>query len=81
MIELKVGGMTCGGCISAVKRIVANVDDKAQVDVDLSTKRVSIASELPPASFAAALEQGGYPAFTSASSMAAEGGCCGGARA
>ncbi|MEO8847673.1 MAG: heavy-metal-associated domain-containing protein [Casimicrobiaceae bacterium] len=81
MIELKVDGMTCGGCVSAVKRIVANVDDKAQVDVDLPTKRVSIASDLPAASFAAALEQGGYPSLTSTSTVAAKGGCCGGARA
>lgn len=81
MIELRVNGMTCGGCVSSVKRIVANVDDKAQVDVDLANKQVSIASELPAAMFSAALDQGGYPAATPASNVASKGGCCGGARA
>lgn len=81
MIELSVNGMTCGGCVSNVKRIVAIVDDKAQVDVDLSSKKVSIASELPAADFAAALEKGGYPSITSTSNVASKGGCCGGAQA
>ncbi len=80
MIELKVNGMTCGGCVSAVKRIVAKVDAKAQVDVDLASKQVSIASELPAAMFSAALDQGGYPAITPASKVVSKGGCCGGAR-
>jgi copper chaperone len=81
MIEFTVNGMTCGGCISAVKRIVANVDAQAQVDVDLPSKRVSIASELPATVFSAALDQGGYPSTTSPSTVTAKGGCCGGARA
>ncbi len=81
MIQLNVNGMTCGGCVSAVKRIVADVDDKAQVDVDLPGKRVSIASELPATVFAAALDKGGYPLITPTANVAAKGGCCGGARA
>lgn len=81
MIQLEVNGMTCGGCVSAVKRIVADVDAKAQVDVDLSSKRVSIASELPATLFAAALDKGGYPLITATPKLPAKGGCCGGARA
>lgn len=81
MIELRVNGMTCGGCVSAVKLIVSRVDDKAHVDVDLPTKRVSIASERPAAVFAAALDKGGYPSITTTSNVAGKGGCCGGARA
>ena len=81
MIELRLNGMTCGGCVSAVKRIVAIVDDTAHVDVDLPSKRVSIASELPAAVFATALDQGGYSTITPTSNVASKGGCCGGARA
>ncbi len=81
MIEMRVNGMTCGGCVSAVKRIVAKVDDKAHVDVDLQSKRVSIASALPAAVFAAALDQGGYSSITPTSNVASKGGCCGAARA
>ena len=36
MIELRVEGMTCGHCVSAVTRAVKALDPEAHVQVDLA---------------------------------------------
>ncbi|MDH5211771.1 MAG: heavy-metal-associated domain-containing protein, partial [Betaproteobacteria bacterium] len=43
MIELRVEGMTCGHCVSAVTRAVKAVDPEAEVEVDLGRGRVRVA--------------------------------------
>lgn len=35
MYELKVEGMTCGGCASRVTKAIKSVDNNAEVNVDL----------------------------------------------
>ncbi|WP_181699385.1 heavy-metal-associated domain-containing protein [Chthonobacter albigriseus] len=60
MIDLKVSGMTCGGCVRAVEKAVARTDAKASVSVDLPTGVVRIESERPRADFASAIEAAGY---------------------
>lgn len=40
--ELKVGGMACDGCASAVKSATTRVAPEARVEVDLASKRVSV---------------------------------------
>lgn len=60
MIELKVGGMTCGGCAKAVEKAVKREDPAADVVVDLATGAVRIASGKPAEAFAAAIEGAGY---------------------
>lgn len=44
MIELKVTGMTCGGCVSSVKKAISRVATAAAVEVDLATGRVCVES-------------------------------------
>ena len=46
MLHLKIENMTCKHCIGAVTNAIQHVQADAQVDVDLSTKRVSIDSKL-----------------------------------
>lgn len=60
MTEFKVDSMTCGGCVSAVTRILKGVDPAAKVDVDLASKQVHVESSKPREELAAALRDGGY---------------------
>lgn len=48
MIELKVTGMTCGGCVNSVKKAIARVAPAATVEVELATGRVSVVSPAGP---------------------------------
>jgi copper chaperone len=42
MYELKVEGMTCGGCAKSVTNSVKKIDADASVEVDLNTKLVKV---------------------------------------
>jgi copper chaperone len=57
-----VSGMTCDHCVSAVKTEVANIDGVVDVDVDLATGAVTVASERPidDGIVRAAVEEAGY---------------------
>jgi copper chaperone len=60
MIDLKVDGMTCGGCVRAVKKAVEREDPAAVVEIDLDSGRVSIDAAGPPERFTKAIEAAGY---------------------
>ncbi|MEO8080822.1 MAG: heavy-metal-associated domain-containing protein [Caldimonas sp.] len=60
MTEFKVDSMSCGGCVSAVTRALKSADPEAQVDVDLATKRVTVASSKSRDELAAVLKEAGY---------------------
>jgi copper chaperone CopZ len=57
-----VTGMTCGHCASAVGREVGAIAGVADVQVDLGSGSVTVASGRPldPAQVAAAVEEAGY---------------------
>ena len=61
MIELTLPDMTCGHCVKAVTQTVQQVDFAAQVQIDLPTHKVQIASSQPAELFKAALADEGYP--------------------
>ena len=61
MYELKVDGMTCGGCAASVKRALQALDAKANVDVDLPSK---IGKWKPPHSLMRSRTQSRMPATT-----------------
>ena len=80
MVELKVEGMTCGHCVSAVTRAVKEADPSAQVQVDLASGRVSVDGRAPEAALRKALEEAGYPASAVSQPpkpARSSGGCCG----
>ncbi len=57
-----VSGMTCGHCVAAVTEEIAKLDGVAEVDVDLDSGVVTIASvaTIDPDLIAAAVDEAGY---------------------
>lgn len=66
MYELKVEGMTCGGCAASVKRALQVLDANANIDVDLASKtvKVEIAAQLDAVKHA--VEDAGYDVLSAA---------------
>ena len=62
MVKLEVTGMTCGGCVAAVERIIKAADRQAAVTVDLATGRVDARTSVPAAALVSAIEAAGYGA-------------------
>ena len=60
MIDLKVEGMTCDGCVRAVTKAVQRADPGARVAVDLQSGRVSVESSASRERLAEAIEAAGY---------------------
>ena len=60
MYELKVAGMTCGGCVNSVKRALQAIDANARIDVDLHSKTVKIDTAVELNAVKAAVEDAGY---------------------
>lgn len=60
MMELKVDSMSCGGCAASVTKAVKQADPQAKVEVDLSTKLVSIDTAVDRATIVRALTSAGY---------------------
>jgi copper chaperone len=65
MYELKVEGMSCGHCVSAVTKSVQAIDAAAKVEVDLSQQKVLVNSGARLDEIKAALEDAGYPVLGS----------------
>jgi copper chaperone len=60
MYELKVDGMTCGGCAASVKRALQLLDSNARVDVDLPSKTVKVETTAQLDAVKNAVEDAGY---------------------
>ena len=69
MIELRVEGMTCGHCVSAVTRAVKAVDSEANVQVDLETGRVRVDGRSTAEALGKAIAEAGYPAAPTGAPM------------
>ncbi len=66
MYELKVEGMTCGGCAASVKRALQAVDAQADVNVDLPTKTVRVETAVALDTVKSAIEDAGYDVVSAA---------------
>jgi copper chaperone len=60
MINLKVHGMTCGGCVSKVKRAVNSLDQSAQIQIDLKSGQVEVQSSHSAEEFVQIIKKIGY---------------------
>ena len=60
MYELKVDGMTCGGCASAISKTLKALDPAAEVNVDLPSKKVQVKSERKLKEIAETIEDAGF---------------------
>jgi copper chaperone len=65
MYELNVGGMSCGGCVKGVTRAVQAIDANAQVNVDLTQRKVRVQTAASLDSVVAAIANAGYPVIAS----------------
>ncbi len=66
MVELKVTGMTCGGCANSVKRAIAREFPTAQVQVDLDTGLVRVEGEIDVARAERSIKNAGFDVASSA---------------
>ena len=62
IIEMTVGGMTCGHCVQAVIKAVQRKDPFAKVAVDLASGLVSAETSLARPAMIGAIEAEGYTA-------------------
>ena len=60
-IEFTLPDMTCGHCVKTVTATVQQVDQAAQLKIDLPSHKVAIESDQPSQAFVAALTEEGYP--------------------
>lgn len=63
-IALKIDGMHCGGCVSAVCKVLAAADGVRAVEVDLGAGKATVeaAEGTDPAALISAIEDAGYEA-------------------
>ena len=60
MFTLKVSGITCSGCVNAIRKAVGEAASGAKVEVDIASGKVSIGDEADPAVAIRAIEDAGY---------------------
>ena len=61
MMEFKVSGMTCQGCINAVNRAIQSQDADAIIEVDLSTQMITVDSTLNRQALSQIILDAGFP--------------------
>lgn len=61
-VALAITGMTCGGCVNAVTRLLSKVPGVSSVNVDLGSGRALIAGAVRAEALVAALQGTGYRA-------------------
>ena len=62
MHRFHVPDMHCGGCLRSVTRALQKVDPHAQVEGDLDSRVVTVASSVEATRLLSALMSAGYPA-------------------
>lgn len=63
-MELRIEGMTCGGCARSITKVIQDVDSDAKVEADLATRKVRVETTASPAQVEQALASAGYPVTT-----------------
>lgn len=64
-ITLKIGGMTCGGCVSSVTKVLESLNgvEKAEVSLENASAAVSFdGAEIQAAALIEAVEEAGFDA-------------------
>ena len=60
---LKIRGMTCGGCVASVERVLRGLDGVGRAEVSLENGEATVQFEparVKPAELEAAIEDAGY---------------------
>lgn len=61
-LQLKIPGISCGGCVSAVTQAIKAVDANAIVQGNPQTKTVLVETQSSEEIIKAAIAEAGYPA-------------------
>ncbi len=61
-MELKIEGMTCGGCARSVTKAIRSVDADAAIKADPAARMVEVETTATQAAILQVLEEAGYPA-------------------
>jgi len=69
-IEFQVEGMSCQHCVAAVTQAIREHDGAAQVQIDLGSGRVTVASAQPVDTLKAAIDEAGYTVTSVATNTA-----------
>ena len=60
---LKIGGMTCGGCVASVQRVLRGLDGVQRAEVSLASNEATVEyepSRVTPDDLKVAVEDAGY---------------------
>lgn len=60
-MKFEILNMNCGGCAKGVTATIKDVDENAEVKIDLETKLVEVTSKASLESIKTALEEDGFP--------------------
>lgn len=60
MFEIKVSGMTCGGCVNSVTKALKSFDSNALVEVNLENQLIKIESTKAKSEIANVIEEAGF---------------------
>ncbi len=60
MHEVKVSGLTCGGCVKSLSNALKAIDPNLEVDIDLSTQIVRINGKNSKEEITLAIEEAGF---------------------
>lgn len=59
-MEVKVSGMTCGGCVKSVTNALKTLDQNADVAVSLETQTIQIKTTKDPNEVKHTIEEAGF---------------------
>ena len=60
-VEIRVEGMTCGGCVKKATEAVSQVQGFESAEFDLEAGTASISGAIDPQAAAQAMTEAGYP--------------------
>ncbi|WP_067220566.1 heavy-metal-associated domain-containing protein [Stappia indica] len=60
MIEVKIDGMTCNGCVASVKKALAAADPASSAEIDLASGTARIETQMPRDKVVETIEAAGY---------------------
>lgn len=60
-MKLRVNDMTCGGCARAVTATIKDIDENAEVSIDVDARLVDVQTSAAVEAISAALDEAGFP--------------------
>lgn len=61
-MELRIEGMTCGGCAKSLTKAIQSVDPNARIETNPASRTVKVETSASRSALQQVLEEAGYPA-------------------